>query len=119
MENDKVKAVNKWKTSTKIKEVESFLEFANFYWYFIKNSSHTAKPLNKIKGKKEWKWDDEYQKAFKKLKDKITSQSILTLLKREGKFRVETNVSEHVIQGVLPQEQEEKWKPITFLSRLM
>ncbi len=68
----------------------------------------------KIKGKKEWKWDDEYQKAFKKLKDKITSQSILTLLKREGKFRVETNVSEHVIQGVLPQEQEEKWKPITF-----
>jgi len=55
MENDKVKAVNKWKTSTKIKEVESFLEFANFYWYFIKNSSHTAKPLNNIKGKKEWK----------------------------------------------------------------
>jgi len=31
MEMDKVKAVKEWKTPTKIKEVESFLGFANFY----------------------------------------------------------------------------------------
>ena len=31
IENDKVKAVKEWSTFTKIKEVESFLEFANFY----------------------------------------------------------------------------------------
>ena len=31
MENDKIKVVKEWKTSTKIKEVESFLEFANLY----------------------------------------------------------------------------------------
>jgi len=31
MENNKIKAVKEWKTPTKIKEVESFLEFANFY----------------------------------------------------------------------------------------
>jgi len=55
METDKVKAVKEWKTPTKIKEVESFLEFANFYRRFIKNFSHIAKPLNELKGKKEWK----------------------------------------------------------------
>jgi len=55
MENNKVKAVKKWKTLTKIKEVESFLEFANFYRRFIRNFSHTARPLNELKGKKEWK----------------------------------------------------------------
>ena len=55
MKTDKVKTVKEWKTSTKIKEVESFLEFANFYRWFIKNFSHTAKPLNELKGKKEWK----------------------------------------------------------------
>jgi len=38
MENDKVKIVKEWKTPTKIKEVESFLEFANFYRHFIKSS---------------------------------------------------------------------------------
>ena len=52
MENNKVKAVIEWKTPTKIKEVESFLVFVNFYQRFIKNFSHIAKPLNKLKGKK-------------------------------------------------------------------
>ena len=31
MENNKIKVVKEWKTHTKIKEVESFLRFANFY----------------------------------------------------------------------------------------
>jgi len=43
----------------------------------------------------------------------------LVLPKKEGKFRVETDVSGHAIEGVLSQEQEGKWKPITFLLRIM
>ena len=70
----------------KIKDEESFLGFANFYQRFIQNFSHTARPLNKLKGKKKWKWDEEHQNAFKELKDKITSQLVLSLPKREGKF---------------------------------
>ena len=31
MEQEKIKAVKEWKTLMKIKEVESFLRFANFY----------------------------------------------------------------------------------------
>jgi len=31
MEQEKIKAVKEWKTLTKIKDIESFLEFANFY----------------------------------------------------------------------------------------
>jgi len=60
-----------------------------------------AKPLNKLKGKKEWKWNKEHQKIFEELKNKITNQLILSLLKREGKFRVETDTSGHAIGGVL------------------
>ena len=55
MENNKVKA--EWKIPTKIKEVESFLEFVNFYRWFIKNFSHTTRPLNELKEKKDWKWE--------------------------------------------------------------
>ena len=73
IENNKVKAIKEWKISTKIKEVESFLEFANFYRYFIKNFSHIVKPLNELKGKKEWKWEEKYQNIFEELKNKITS----------------------------------------------
>jgi len=55
MEQEKIKVVKEWKTPIKVKDVESFLEFANFYQYFIQNFNHTARPLNELKGKKEWK----------------------------------------------------------------
>ena len=101
IEQEKIKAVKEWKTLTKVKDIESFLEFANFYWRFIQNFSHTAKPLNELKGKKEWKWKEEYQRAFEELKEKITSQLVLALSRRKGKFRVETDASGHAIGGVL------------------
>ena len=119
IEQEKIKAVREWKTLTKVKDVESFLGFTNFYQCFIQNFSYTAKPLNELKGKKEWKWEEEHQRAFEELKEKITSQPVLALLRREGKFRVEMDASGHAIGGVLFQEQEGKWKPIAFLLRMM
>jgi len=76
-----------------------------------------ARPLNELKEKKEWIWNKEYQRAFKELKDKITSQPVLFLPKREGKFKVKIDTSGYAIRRVLFQEQEGKWKPIVFLSR--
>ena len=75
--------------------------------------------MNELKGKKEWKWEKEHQEAFEELKEKITSQLVLSLPRKEGKFRVETDASGHAIGGVLSQEQNGKWKPIAFLSRTM
>ena len=119
IEQEKIKAVKEWKTPMKIKDIESFLGFANFYRRFIHNFSHTAKLLNKLKGKKEWKWGKEHQEAFEEIKEKIISQPVLSLPRRERKLRVETDASEHTIGGVLSQEQDGKWKPIAFLSRTM
>jgi len=55
IEQEKIKAVKEWKTPTKVKDVESFLGFTNFYQRFIQNFSHIAKLLNKLKDKKDWK----------------------------------------------------------------
>ena len=41
--------------------MESFLGFVNFYQCFIQKFSYTAKLLNKLKGKKEWKWNEKHQ----------------------------------------------------------
>jgi len=35
MEQEKIKTVKEWKMPIKIKDVESFLGFANFYQHFI------------------------------------------------------------------------------------
>ena len=108
IENNKIKAVKEWSIPTKVKEVKSFLEFINFYQRFIKNFSHIARLLNELKGKKKWKWTEEYQRTFEELKEKIMSQLILFLLKRDNKFRVETDASGYAIEGVLSQEQKGK-----------
>jgi len=40
-------------------------------------------------------------------------------LKREDKFRIETDASKYAIGGVLSQEQEGKWELVAFLSRII
>ena len=55
IEQEKIKVVKELKTPMKVKDVESFLGFANFYQHFIQNFSYIAKPLNELKGIKEWK----------------------------------------------------------------
>ena len=55
IEQENIKAVKEWKMLMKVKDVESFLRFANFYQHFIQNFSHTARLLNELKGKKKWK----------------------------------------------------------------
>jgi len=119
IEQEKIKVVKEWKTPMKVKDVESFLRFANSYQHFIQNFSHTARLLNELKSKKKCKWDEEHQKSFEELKNKITSQLVLSLPKREGKFQVETDALGHAIGEVLSQEQEGKWKLIAFLSRMI
>jgi hypothetical protein len=89
MEKEKVEAVRNWTTPTMIKDVEKFLGFANFYRHFIKNFSMIAAPLNALKGEKVekvWKWESEEQNAFNTIKKAITSEPVLTLPNKEGKF---------------------------------
>ena len=53
MEQKKIKAVKEWKMPMKVKNMESFLGFTNFYQCFIQNFSYAARLLNKLKDKKE------------------------------------------------------------------
>ena len=54
IEQEKIKAVKEQKIPMKVKDIESFLRFVNFYRRFIQNFSYMAKPLNELKEKKEW-----------------------------------------------------------------
>jgi len=48
MEPEKTKAVREWLTPKTVKEVQSFLRFANYYRRFIKNYSLQTEPLTQL-----------------------------------------------------------------------
>ena len=48
MSTDKVKTIVDWLTPQKVKDIQSFLGFANFYCCFIFNYSKIVLPLNRL-----------------------------------------------------------------------
>ena len=70
----KVCRVMEWPTPMKVKEVQSFLGFVNFYQKFIHNFSDIACPLYTLTHKtQQWVWGSAEQEAFDALKGAITS----------------------------------------------
>jgi len=55
-----------------VKQVQSFLEFRNFYRKFIRHYADIAQPLNDLMKKDlVWNWTDACQEAFEKLKEEF------------------------------------------------
>ena len=53
MGQTKVKVILDWPEPKNIKGVRSFLGLANFYWRFIKDYAHVARPLHDLTKKEE------------------------------------------------------------------
>ena len=68
MDPIKTKVIAEWPKPTKLKELQQFLGFCNFYQRFIRGYSGVAKPLTYLTGKVQWKWDAIQQLAFNELK---------------------------------------------------
>src|SRR6266436_369854 len=86
----KVHRVMEWLTPTKVKEVQSFLGFVNFYWKFIHNFSDIACPLYTLTHKtQQWVWGSPEQEAFNALKKAVTSTPVLTFPSQSGRFCLE------------------------------
>src|SRR6266436_1030114 len=87
MDLTKVHRVTEWPTPTKVKEVQSFLGFVNFYWKFIHDFSNIACPLYALThNTQQWVWGLAKQEAFNTLKGAVTSAPVLTFPSQSGHF---------------------------------
>ena len=71
MDPVKVDAITDWKAPSNKEQLQSFLGFANYYRWFIKDYSSIARPLTNLTGHKEWNWDKETQQAFDQLRHNL------------------------------------------------
>ena len=79
MSQDKVKTICNWPEPCKVKDIQSFLGFANFYRQFIFNYSDIVVPLTRLTRKDApWDFSDVCQRSFNQLKKAFTTAPILT-----------------------------------------
>src|SRR5258708_28804480 len=94
MDSVKVQGVTAWPKPAKVKDVQSFIEFVNFYQRFICDFSKIACPLHTLTWKlKDWSWGAAEQQAFDVLKSAITSAPMLTFPSKSSPFHLECDAS--------------------------
>ena len=108
MEKEKVKGVLEWPTPKYVKDVQKFLELANYYRQFIEGFASIARPLHDmVKKDKKWEWTEKQEKAFKELKERFTKEPVLAAPDIDKKMRMEVDASDYAMGGVLSMECED------------
>jgi len=116
----KIEAVKNWPRPKTVKEVRSFLGFAQYYRKFIRQFSILAGPLYDLTKKRvKFQWNDSCEKAFELIKSRLTESPILAYPTRDDKFILDTDASAYGIGGVLSQIQNGQEKVIAYASKTL
>jgi hypothetical protein len=99
MSEEKLVAIREWAEPKNVKDVQSFIGFANFYRRFIEGFSRVCKPLtDTLKGQgKNFSWDIICTRAFEELKERFTSAPILRHFNPSLQPIMETDASDFAI----------------------
>lgn len=120
MAQNKVSAVLDWPLPTKVKELQQFLGFSNFYRRFMQGYSRIISTLTRLL-KKDTKFfvDAPAEAAFGRIKSAFTDASILKHFDPSLPTIIETDASDYAISGVLFQYHGKILYPAAFMSRKM
>ena len=119
MDPAKVEAVKAWPDPVKLKDVQAFLGFANFYRRFIADFSRIVHPLTKLmkKGAK-WEWGAEQAASFAELKRLFTESPVLAMPDLGKQFVLECDASDFASGAILSQLGEDgKMHPVAYYSK--
>lgn len=129
----KIESIQNYPEPSSLKELRAFLGLSGYYRRFVKNYSKIAKPLTKfLKGEnghrqisknesKNFKilLDYEGKKAFKLLKEILSSEDVLAFPDFSKPFLLTTDASNKAIGAVLSQNFNDGERPITFISKTL
>ena len=129
MEPHRVDAILEWPEPKSFRDIQVFIEFANFYRRFICAFSTLAAPLTAmLKGSKAGKFSGpftltaEAAQAFRTLRAAFTKAPVLAHYDSALPLRVECNALTVGIAAILSQQPSEgntqrHWHPIAYYSR--
>ena len=96
MAQDKVQIILNWPEPQRVKNVQSFLGFCNFYRCFIFGYSNIVIPLLCLTRKNfPWKFDEKFHAAFEQLKEEFTHTPVLT------KWVPDSDASDYALAAII------------------
>lgn len=119
MDPSKTKVITDWLVPRTVKEVQSFLGFANFYHHLINNYSDIIVALNMLTCKDvPFNWTVDCQAMFQQLKDTFTTAPILMHFDLHQPIIIETDGSDYAIAAILSQisPEDNGIHPVAFHS---
>ena len=120
MASNKVQVIQDWPEPQKIKDIQSFLGFANFYWCFIPKYSEITIPLTHLTCKgTAWDFSEKCHSAFTSLKQAFTTTLILAHWIPGILLIVEMDTSDYTLAAILStiSPTDGKIHPIAFHSQ--
>ena len=110
---EKIDAVDAMKPPTKVKELQMFLGFVNYFAIYIPFYTWIVKPLYRLLSKDTmWAWDPIHQEAYELCKLALKSAPILGHPQDGRGYRLYTDASNFGIGAVLQQIQPIKIKDL-------
>jgi hypothetical protein len=119
MDPVKLDSIATWPTLAKVRDVRSFLSFANFYRRFIPGYSNVTRLLIDLTKKNlSWEWTPRCQTAFDTLKALFLSKPVLHMPDLSTPFAIATDASKYASGAILLQtDSNGDWHPYSYVSQ--
>ena len=116
----KVETLQKAPYPTKLSELIAFLGAAQYYARFIPQMSMIIEPLNRLRTSKEWVFGQTERDCFDRLKELLSSESVLTFYDPDAPLKLDCDASAYGIGAVLSHVNPDGGdRPIEFISRTL
>lgn len=115
---EKMEAILNYAIPKSVKDVRRLIGLGNWYRRFIPDFSSIVSPITELmKGKvKKFKWTDQANSAFLKLKSALISAPVLSNPDFSRPFKIQCDASDIGIGAVLSQDFDEGEKVIAYMS---
>ena len=112
--------IQDWPEPRKVKDIQSFLGFTNFYHCFIPEYSKITVPLTCLTCKDvPWNFDAKCHNMFNVLKSTFMTVPILAHYTPNAQLVIETDASDYAVAAILSQWQNGELHPLAFFSCTM
>ena len=118
---EKIKAIVNLPPPTSVSEVRTFLGMVNQLSKFAPHLADKTKPIRDLLLKDAaWVWEEPQQKAFDEVKRTLTKSPTLAKYDANKEIKVSADASSYGLGAViLQQEDDQSWRPVSFISRAM